>query len=44
MSFDPPGLQTEGRLHGLPGSPATHAGGLLEDDLGVEELLYRDAN
>ena len=38
------GLPSEGLVHGEPGPPAAHHGGLLEDDLGVEELLHSHAH
>lgn len=38
------GLQAEGLIHGMSGAAPAHYRGLLEDDLGVEELLYRYAD
>ena len=38
------GLPPEGLVHRQPGPSPAHAGGLLEDDLGVEELLHRHAD
>lgn len=39
-----PGLPSEGLLHGLPGPTAAHHRGLLEDDLGMAQLLHSHAD